>query len=289
MAVGLSVPAAWAQTAPDAASTPPAAAPAPAPTDPLGRDTPRGTVLGFLTAGKDAKSEIATQYLRTDVKGADAAVAQPPAVRRPRCAPAREAREAQRRTRGLARESAEGQRGSRRDGRARRRPPGHRRRARGAAQGAGHLAVLGRHAQGGPRPVRRGQRRLGQHGRRPAAQQHAAATGPPLRVAGRPAVRAAVLFRHGPAEQAADAARPRGVAARLPGVRLHPQGPARADPAAGRGAGAAVVPLQRVAVAVRAAGWGHRREHHPHRGPCVAADPAERRSRTAMCADASPG
>ena len=70
---GLSLPAAWAQTAPDAASTPPAAAPAPAPTDPLGRDTPRGTVIGFLTAGKDGKSEIATQYLRTDVKGADAA------------------------------------------------------------------------------------------------------------------------------------------------------------------------------------------------------------------------
>ena len=73
MAVGLSMPAAWAQTVPDAAATPPAAAPAPAPTDPLGRDTPRGTVIGFLTAGKDGKSEIATQYLRTDVKGADAA------------------------------------------------------------------------------------------------------------------------------------------------------------------------------------------------------------------------
>ena len=73
MAAVLSVPAAWAQTAPDAASTPPAAAPAPAPTDPLGRDTPRGTVLGFLNAGKDAKAEIATQYLRTELKGADAA------------------------------------------------------------------------------------------------------------------------------------------------------------------------------------------------------------------------
>ena len=48
--------------APDAAATPPAAAAPPAPTDPLGRDTPRGTVIGFLTAGKDGKSEIATQY-----------------------------------------------------------------------------------------------------------------------------------------------------------------------------------------------------------------------------------
>jgi len=72
VAVGLSMPAAWAQTVPDAAATPPAAAPAPAPTDPLGRDTPRGTVIGFLTAGKDGKSEIATQYLHTELKSADA-------------------------------------------------------------------------------------------------------------------------------------------------------------------------------------------------------------------------
>src|SRR4051812_9759112 len=70
MAIGLSR-AAWAQTVPDAAARP--AAPAPAPTDPLGRDTPRGTVLGFLNAGRDAKGEIAVQYLRTDLKGADAA------------------------------------------------------------------------------------------------------------------------------------------------------------------------------------------------------------------------
>jgi MscS family membrane protein len=39
----------------------------------LGRDTPRGTVLGFLNAGKDNKAEIAAQYLRTDLKGGDAA------------------------------------------------------------------------------------------------------------------------------------------------------------------------------------------------------------------------
>jgi MscS family membrane protein len=68
------MPTAWAQApAPDAAASQPAAAPAPAPTDPLGRDTPRGTVLGFLNAGNDAKFEIATQYLRTELKGADAA------------------------------------------------------------------------------------------------------------------------------------------------------------------------------------------------------------------------
>jgi MscS family membrane protein len=72
VAVGLSLPAAWAQTAPEAASTPPAA-PAPAAKDPLGRDTPRDTVLGFLNAGKDGKAEIAAQYLHTDLKGANAA------------------------------------------------------------------------------------------------------------------------------------------------------------------------------------------------------------------------
>src|SRR5436190_2319639 len=72
--IGISLSAAWAQTPPVAASTPAAApAPAPAPKDPLGRDTPRGTVMGFLNAGKDAKGEIAAQYLRTDLKGADAA------------------------------------------------------------------------------------------------------------------------------------------------------------------------------------------------------------------------
>jgi MscS family membrane protein len=68
----LSTSTVWAQTAPDAASTA-APATAPVPKDPLGRDTPRGTVLGFLNAGKDAKVEIAAQYLRTELKGGDAA------------------------------------------------------------------------------------------------------------------------------------------------------------------------------------------------------------------------
>ena len=78
MAVGLSLSAAGClgpegEPAPDAAASQPAApAPAPSPTDPLGRDTPRGTVIGFLTAGKDAKSEIAVQDLHTELKGGDA-------------------------------------------------------------------------------------------------------------------------------------------------------------------------------------------------------------------------
>ena len=69
--MGLPLSLAWAQATPEPA--PPPAAPAPAPEDPLGRDTPRGTVLGFLNAGKDGKAEIAAQYLRTDLKGGDAA------------------------------------------------------------------------------------------------------------------------------------------------------------------------------------------------------------------------
>ena len=76
MAIGLSASAAWAQSRPRPMRPRPARgtrARAGTRPIPLGRDTPRGTVLGFLNAGKDAKSEIAVQYLRTELKGADAA------------------------------------------------------------------------------------------------------------------------------------------------------------------------------------------------------------------------
>jgi MscS family membrane protein len=43
------------------------------PPDPLGRTTPRGTVLGFLTSAYDHKFEIAAQYLDTGQRGNDAA------------------------------------------------------------------------------------------------------------------------------------------------------------------------------------------------------------------------
>src|SRR5262245_49659901 len=36
----------------------------PAPSDPLGRDTPHGTVFGFLQAAQSGKYEEASQYLR---------------------------------------------------------------------------------------------------------------------------------------------------------------------------------------------------------------------------------
>ena len=44
-----------------------------APTDPLGRDTPRGTVLGFLDAAREGQYEIARQFLDTQLTGQDAA------------------------------------------------------------------------------------------------------------------------------------------------------------------------------------------------------------------------
>ena len=40
--------------------------------DPLSRTTPRGTVLGFLSAAYDGKYEIAAQYLNTRARGVDA-------------------------------------------------------------------------------------------------------------------------------------------------------------------------------------------------------------------------
>ncbi len=53
------------------AQAPPAAAPPPAPPqlDALGRDTPRGTVLGFLAAARKGDDEVARQYLDTAVTG----------------------------------------------------------------------------------------------------------------------------------------------------------------------------------------------------------------------------
>src|SRR4051812_46119874 len=51
--------------------TPPAAAPAPQPpsTDSLGRDTPRGTVIGFLSAARKGENELARGYLDTRTTG----------------------------------------------------------------------------------------------------------------------------------------------------------------------------------------------------------------------------
>jgi MscS family membrane protein len=42
--------------------------------DPLGRDTPRGTVRGFLSAARKEETEIARQYLDTSVTGTEAEI-----------------------------------------------------------------------------------------------------------------------------------------------------------------------------------------------------------------------
>lgn len=58
------------------AQSPAPAAPAPqapeAPKDPLGRDTPRGTVLGFMNAARQNKLEVTPLYLNSGLSGEDA-------------------------------------------------------------------------------------------------------------------------------------------------------------------------------------------------------------------------
>ena len=74
LAVLISSPA-WAQGRIGSPPAPPAAAPAQPerPKDPLGRDTPRGTVLGFMTAAQQNQNDIATQYLNSGLRGEPAA------------------------------------------------------------------------------------------------------------------------------------------------------------------------------------------------------------------------
>jgi MscS family membrane protein len=68
MARGQLRKAAAASTQPDEAQPTPASPP-----DPLGRTTPRGTLLGFLTAASNHKYDSAAQYLDTRATGKDAA------------------------------------------------------------------------------------------------------------------------------------------------------------------------------------------------------------------------
>ena len=65
LVVVLGVGAAQAQPAPKPPAAAAEAAPAPPADDPLGRHTPRGTVLGFLAAARKGEDEIARQYLDT--------------------------------------------------------------------------------------------------------------------------------------------------------------------------------------------------------------------------------
>ena len=54
--------------------TAPLVAPVEAPKDTLGRSTPRGSVLGFLSATRKGNAEIAALYLNTPLRGGDAAI-----------------------------------------------------------------------------------------------------------------------------------------------------------------------------------------------------------------------
>jgi MscS family membrane protein len=79
LALTLASPFAYAQRpggTPAAAAQAPSAPPSPAapaaPADSLGRDTPRGTVLGFMNAAREGRNEIAPLYLNTPLRGEEA-------------------------------------------------------------------------------------------------------------------------------------------------------------------------------------------------------------------------
>ena len=66
----LSCPTLWSQAAPAKSAS--AEAPPAAPADTIGRGTPRGTVLGLLSAARNRKPELAALYLNTPLRGAEA-------------------------------------------------------------------------------------------------------------------------------------------------------------------------------------------------------------------------
>ena len=70
LALGVSAGGAQTQTPPPpGAAAAPTAPAATAPADPLGRSTPRGTVLGFLSAARSGNDQLARQYLDTRLSG----------------------------------------------------------------------------------------------------------------------------------------------------------------------------------------------------------------------------
>jgi MscS family membrane protein len=64
----------WVQAQAGAEKAAPATPQPEAPQDTIGRTTPRGTLLGFLTAIKKGNPEVAALYLNTPLRGADAAL-----------------------------------------------------------------------------------------------------------------------------------------------------------------------------------------------------------------------
>ena len=75
-ALSLTGPVAWAQGRVQAPTAPATPTVAPAQTEPpkdaLGRDTPRGTVLGFMSAARKGNDEVSPLYLDTNLKGQEA-------------------------------------------------------------------------------------------------------------------------------------------------------------------------------------------------------------------------
>ena len=73
LALVVSAPGVLAQPVPGAAAAAAQTSAAePAPPDPLGRSTPRGTALGFLNAARKGENELARQYLDTRLSGKQA-------------------------------------------------------------------------------------------------------------------------------------------------------------------------------------------------------------------------
>jgi MscS family membrane protein len=73
LVIGLSVPSLYAQIDGSRASPADAAAQAQTPKDALGRDSPRGTLLGFMAAARNGNDEAAALYLNTTLRGRAAA------------------------------------------------------------------------------------------------------------------------------------------------------------------------------------------------------------------------
>ena len=124
------------------AQTPAPAAPAPQapepPKDPLGRDTPRGTVLGFMSAARDNKQEVTPLYLNSGLSGEAATELAQQALRRPQQPAARSSQCPERSRRRIARQPAEAATGHRRHHQHRTWPAGTHRRpcGRSAAERA---------------------------------------------------------------------------------------------------------------------------------------------------------
>ena len=157
----LSAGPAWAQRRSQRPPGPPATPQAAPPKDPLGRDTPRGTVLGFMNAARDGRDDVAPLYLNTSLRDRAAAdLARKLFVVLDSRLPARLER-AQRSAGRVAGQPPEARSGHRRHHHDRQRPAGPRRRTREPWRAGPGVAVLTQDARGHSGRVRRSRSRLG--------------------------------------------------------------------------------------------------------------------------------